>query len=259
MLGSFLEKLRDARHFGSDFALKQLLAPTGAGELEVSVRNVGPLRLRQKSSDIEVVRQVFRERAYDLSGFPQYERVMGHYRQWLSQGGRPVIIDGGANNGAASRYFSMTYPDAIVVAVEPDDANARLCRINTADRRNVKVIQAAMGGAPGFVGLSNPEGEDWSIQTARAPTGAIRLYTVDELVKEVPAGRLFIVKIDIEGFEDDLFSSNLAWLDEALVVIIEPHDWLFPERASSRGFQREMASRDFDLLIRGENLIYVRR
>ena len=31
----------------------------------------------------------------------------------------------------------------------------------------------------------------------------------------------FMIKIDIEGFEDDLFSINTEWLDEFYIMIIE--------------------------------------
>jgi hypothetical protein len=50
----------------------------------------------------------------------------------------------------------------------------------------------------------------------------------------------FTAKIDIEGFESDLFSQNLEWLDEVFLVYIEPHDWLFPTQGTSRTFQRAM-------------------
>ena len=83
--------------------------------------------------------------------------------------------------------------------------------------------------------------------------------TIAQCLALVDHGELFAVKIDIEGFEDDLFAAETAWLEEVALVYIEPHDHLFPDRASSRTFQRELGRRDFDLVIRGENLVYVRR
>ena len=43
-----------------------------------------------------------------------------------------------------------------------------------------------------------------------------------------------------------------------MVVIIEPHDWMLPGSATSRTFQRALLERDFELLISGENLVFVR-
>jgi hypothetical protein len=64
--------------------------------------------------------------------------------------------------------------------------------------------------------------------------------------------------VDIEGFDDDLFSAvDLSWIDRTVCLLVEPHDWLLP--GSSQSLQRAMALRNFDLLISGENLVYVRR
>jgi hypothetical protein len=42
-------------------------------------------------------------------------------------------------------------------------------------------------------------------------------------------------------------------------VFIEPHEWMMPGKATSRSFQLEFGKRDFDLLLNGEGLLYVRR
>ena len=65
-------------------------------------------------------------------------------------------------------------------------------------------------------------------------------------------------KIDIEGFESDLFADNLDWLDRFAVVAIEPHDWMFPGQGTSLSFQKAMAARDFEMVICGQNLIFLR-
>jgi hypothetical protein len=72
------------------------------------------------------------------------------------------------------------------------------------------------------------------------------------------SGKLFIIKIDIEGFEKDLFSSETSWLSEATVVIIELHDWMLPGQYNSLPFQKAMLPVNSEVLISGENLIFVR-
>ena len=49
------------------------------------------------------------------------------------------------------------------------------------------------------------------------------------------------MKIDIEGGEDDLFSGDLDWLERTPLVIIELHDWLFPNEPRSRNFLRAVS------------------
>ena len=66
------------------------------------------------------------------------------------------------------------------------------------------------------------------------------------------------MKVDIEGFEADLFQGDLGWLDTAEVVIIEPHDWMMPGAGTSRNFQKAMLDRDFEMVISGENLVYLK-
>jgi FkbM family methyltransferase len=253
-----LHNLDDAFSLGLDFPLRHLSDLAGRPSYTARVRGVGPVHLRRRSSDASVVRQVFRGRDYDLSRYRQHARVLAALDQTLAQGRTPVIIDGGANIGAASIYFADAYPSAAVLAVEPDPANAEACRRNTAGRSAITVLEAALGSEPGRVALVNPAGEAWAVQTARSEAGTTPVLTIDDVLARVPDAVPLIVKIDIEGFEADLFSRNTEWIDGAAVVIIEPHDWLFPDRRSSRPFQKAMAERDFDLIVSGENLIYIR-
>jgi len=69
----------------------------------------------------------------------------------------------------------------------------------------------------------------------------------------------FIAKIDIEGFESDLFSANTQWLADTFVVFIEPHDWLLPGKCTSRSFQAAMGEEDYEIYLSGEILTYIRR
>ena len=72
-----------------------------------------------------------------------------------------------------------------------------------------------------------------------------------------------LIKVDIEGFEKNLFEKNLQWMDLFDVIIIEIHDWMIPSQSNSsnlvlalsesikRGIKR-------DLIISGENLISIK-
>jgi hypothetical protein len=97
----------------------------------------------------------------------------------------------------------------------------------------------------------------WGARTSRSNTG-VRVLTVDDALAMVPNGVLLIVKIDIEGFEQELFSENTEWIDRTTMIIIEPHDWLMPGGRTSRTLQKAMGWRDFDMILDGENIVYVR-
>ena len=67
----------------------------------------------------------------------------------------------------------------------------------------------------------------------------------------------YIAKIDIEGFEKDLFSKNTDWITLFPIIIIELHDWLMPREGSSNNFLRSIAQHDRDFLPFGENIISI--
>lgn len=247
---------KDIHRLGWPYQVRHLHR-RGNREFTVRVKGVGALTMRPGSADPAVVSQVFSWLQYDLSQFPQYARVAQAYSDILDRGRHPLILDLGANNGASARWFVREYPDAVVVAVEPDAENARICRLNTAGYP-VDVVPAAIGGSPGRVTLDTAQKASVSYTTTRSTDGGVPVVTVDEILAERPNHELFIVKIDIEGFEDDLFASGTEWVEQAHVVIIEPHDWKFPDRDTSRHLQKTMGHLPFQLLLCGENLVYVR-
>lgn len=223
---------------------------------DVDVPNIGKVCIRAGDSDFDSVRQVFRGEEYAIVIDDVRDRVWSEYERILAAGKTPVVIDAGANIGAASMWFAKQYPEAAVLAIEPDKDNAKIARRNAENSPNINVFEAAIGGEAGFVSVIR-EGQSWGVQTARADVG-LRVVTIQEAAQTVPNGELFIVKVDIEGFEKDLFASNTEWIDQAFAIYLEPHDWLFPGKKTSRNFQKELAKRDFELFINRENLIFVR-
>jgi FkbM family methyltransferase len=229
----------------------------GTQEFTVRVKGVGDLTMRPGPSDAAMVSQVFSWLQYDTSQFPQHDRVKHAYHDILARGHCPLILDLGANNGASARWFVREYPDARIVAVEPDLDNARICRLNT-QGYPVDVIAAAIGGSPGHVTLDTEAKASVSYTTTRSADGDVPVVTVGQILADRPDHELFIAKIDIEGFEEDLFASGTEWVEAAHVVMIEPHDFKFPDRDTSRHLQETMGRLNFQLLLSGENLIYVR-
>jgi FkbM family methyltransferase len=247
--------ISDAMALGPQILMRHLSRLTGASTSCVKIAGHGHIHLRRGETDIYVIRQVFKDKQYAL--FSRLgTRAMLRYAEIVKFGKKPVIVDAGANVGAASVWFKNTYPASHIVAVEPEPGNVSVLRKNRRD--GISIIEAAMGSAPGFAVLKNEEKGGWAIQTQRAGQG-VPIVTMAEAFASVENGLPFIAKIDIEGFESDLFAQNLDWLDEVFLLYIEPHDWLMPGEMTSRTFQRAMGERDFEILLAGENLIYVRR
>jgi FkbM family methyltransferase len=220
----------------------------------VHIKGFGRLFIRlHGQSDLEVLRGIFKGKEWGVA-YPAFEKtVEARYSKILDAGKVPVIIDAGANIGASARWFKTVYPAAHVVALEPDPHNFALLKQNS---EGIEIIEAAIGAVSGRVEL-NYGTLGWDTHTTRSRDG-VPVLTVQEVLASVSNGTLFLVKIDIEGFESDLFSQNLGWLDEVFVVCVEPHDWLRPGQQLSKNFQKAFGDRNFELLINGSNLIYVR-
>jgi FkbM family methyltransferase len=253
---TFLRDRRvEARALGWRFLAGRFRRADDKGVITVNTR-YGPLSYRPGDTDLEVLKQVFVEQHYNLDRFPQRERLQNELDRIIAAGETPVIIDAGANIGASSVWFARRFPETRVIAVEPDAANAALARANTAPYPNIEVVAAAIGSASGAVSLRAREGRSWAIRTERSAEG-VPLVTVADLLSGIPRPRLLIVKIDIEGFEADLFADNTDWVSEAVAIVVEPHDWMLPGRGSSQSMQRALASQGREILIMGESLLFI--
>jgi FkbM family methyltransferase len=251
-------QLLDVGTFGPSILWRYFIPADARGAVSIGTR-VGRISLRPADSDMSVLREVFVRRVFDLNRFAQGQRVKQAYDAILDGGRTPVIIDAGANIGAASIWFSNVFPAARILAVEPDPTSAALCRLNCEPYRNVLVCEAAIGSVAGKVSLVRPNTMSWAVQSVRNESAEIRVLSVDDLLKIAGgASKLFIMKIDIEGFERDLFASQTSWLAEPTVVIVETHDRFFPGQYSSLTFQKAIFAHRFELLISGDNLIFVR-
>jgi FkbM family methyltransferase len=243
--------------FGPQFLFRHLARIKGDWLATVRVPGIGKIHIRLGESDVASIRQIFGTNIFDLSRIPAANaRLRARYQNILESGRMPVIVDAGANIGAASLWFHKVFPEAVIVALEPEPSNFRMLRRNVDRHPSVMPIAAAIGGAPGFVKVEN-KGRGWSARTSRAESG-VPVLTMTDAFAKFGNGDPFIAKIDIEGFESDLFRENVDWLDDVYMVIIEPHDYEQPGARTSRSFQAAMGARDFEIFISGDSLIYMR-
>ncbi len=258
MLHSLRTQYRDFRTFGAGAFFRSFGGSSAPGQHSLTVSGGHRMSVRDGTTDIDVLRQVFQHGDYDLTRYRwHYARLVERHDHLLASGKEPIIIDAGANIGAASIFFTDLFPEARIIAIEPEPANAECCRNNCRQIEKVMVYEAAIGSVGGAITLTNPNGQAWAPRTERSASGdGIDVVTIPDLVSSVENGALLIVKIDIEGFESDLFTSNLDWIDAAQVIIVEVHDWMLPGKGTSRALQRAMGTRDFEMVLSGENLIY---
>jgi FkbM family methyltransferase len=222
------------------------------------------LRLRVNSTDFPVFLQIFDGLQYDTRSFVRNVDIRARYNAIIEAGGRPLIIDAGANIGLATLYYRDTYPEAMIIAVEPEPRNfAELLRHLDGDDLLLP-LNAAIAGKDELVEVVDPGEGEWGFRTSPATNNAeatVPAYSIESLIR-LAAERCqvapFILKIDIEGFESRLFDGDVGKaIDAFYAVLIEPHDWLFPKQRTAAGFLKVLATKDRDFLILGENILSV--
>lgn len=211
-------------------------------------------------ADQGVVQQVFVGKEYDLDRIPPHGAwLKQHYQRMLDAGLRPLIIDAGANIGAAAVWFALTFPEAVVLAVEPEAGNFGLLKTNTAGLA-VQTVQAALGDGSGWCDIIDTGTGEWGFRTEPAATsapGRVPQIDMTELLTLAPQATPFIAKIDIEGSEKAVFSADTRWVSRFPLVIVELHDTMFPGQGVARPFLKKMAELERDFVCRTETVFSV--
>lgn len=142
-----------------------------------------------------------------------------------------VIVDVGANCGFATLFFKSTYPDAAIVAIEPQTREADYCRTAVAlnQLEGVSVINAAVGREEGTAVLSIVEDNSVisSFCTERAGSARQQETEVIRLSSVLPAEPVDLLKMDIEGAEGDvlqeLAARDVLSPDRIRNIVLEVH------------------------------------
>ena len=170
--------------------------------------------IRLGTSDWWVLEEIFFEHEYQI--------VAAALR-----GERGIVIDLGANIGASIRLWQELAPGTVVVGVEPDPDNFRVCMMNVAagpSPENVILVQGAVGSRAGFARLDTSNGAWATKSIPTSGSGDVQVYSIEDVLSRVDAlVPITLVKCDIEGGEVDLFSDKLQWLHRVRNIAIEVH------------------------------------
>jgi FkbM family methyltransferase len=255
----------DRRRFrgASEFSFRILRGKHDRHRIVISSRQ-GAFRrtvaLRRDTSDLSTFEQIFADTHYNHRRLQRADEISAMYED-MRPHGAPLILDLGANVGLSPLYFAKNWPAAQVIAVEPDSQNFRLLCENTAGNDHIVPVNAAVASEDGAVRICNADEDAWARRTETAApggSGSIPALSVASLMKLAPEGsRPFIAKIDIEGFESNLFSQNTSWVDLFPVLYIELHDWMLPGHGTSNNFLRVISQLQRDFILSGENVISI--
>ena len=213
-----------------------------------------PISLRPATSDWDVLQQVFVAEEYDSASEVHETSLARFYEQALDQSEVPVIVDCGANIGVASVWYAQRFPQARIIAVEPEPENFRILMMNAAVYPNITPVQGGISDRQTRISLTNVGDAPWAWETRESDdSGEIATFTIPELLATVPRSRLMTVKIDIEGAEVELFRSNLEWSGWAPLIVFESHDRLFAWRGTFHAIAAALTHQPRDYIQKGEN------
>ena len=204
------------RHFGNDFYL------------------------RGNTVDFAVFNSIFAKGEYDLHiGFkPEY------------------IIDVGAYTGVSAVYFHQKYPEAKIIAVEPERSNFDLLVRNTEPYKKIFCVNAGVYGEDIPLVIPDRMAEKYAfrVEPGSSDEKSLPGYTIETLMKKFQLPHIDILKMDIEGAEYSVFTHDTdAWLAGVRVLVAELHELIHP--GVSELVKGVLKVSGFKIQWKGENLI----
>lgn len=213
------------------------------GAKKVYLDKIGEyVKIRDTESDVKVFEDVF-----------LYEKMKIPFNI-----NPKVIVDAGAYNGFTSVYFSSTYEDADIYAIEPSKENFEILKHNTKDIENIKAIKGALWKNQSGVSIqqNNPKGSPWSFETiekSNEDEKTIDSFSIEDIMEEEGIKYIDLLKMDIEGAEKKVFEECEGWVEKVGVITVELHDRKV--EGCSRQFYKAMSSLRFRRYTSGEKVI----
>ena len=218
-----------------ELQFRKLIAPTASIPVRINRPMPARIRLRPAGSDLTTLEEVLKREVYgglsELLPSPQW------------------IVDLGAHIGLSSLYFLGIFPAANVLAVEPHPRNFALLQSNLRpwiDSARCRVVCAAAWSGDCSLrpaaSLNGPYEASFSVQAASTEEpGSIRGLSMATLIGMTGAGKVQLVKMDVEGSEAVLLASDVSWLRAVQCLAVEFHGDLrarlsFDELIARHGF-----------------------
>jgi FkbM family methyltransferase len=204
--------------------------------------------LRTNSSDWEVFIQIFKNREYlplvNLINFFNYKPLF--------------IIDAGSNIGLTTIFLSNHFKEAFFYCIEPDHNNFEVLKNNVEiNGIESRIDNFALWNCNECVSISNKfrDGQAWSLQTIKSNENynVVKSITLKEITRNYKLNRIDVLKIDIEGTEEVIFSDIEIFnvLSICAFIIVEIHE----EICDREKILNNLRSANFEMFFYGEHTI----
>lgn len=149
----------------------------------------------------------------------------------------------------------MRFPEARIIAIEPEETNYELLCKNTENIKNILALKTGLWnkevnleikdiglGKFGFIVEEVEEGK------------GIKSESINSLMLKYNIEFIDILKLDIEGSEKEVFEKNNEWLKKVGILVIELHDRM--KEGCAKSLFTVLTNYDYDFELSGENLIF---
>lgn len=158
-----------------------------------------------------------------------------HAYDFTAQSSAPFIIDAGAHIGLATLYFKKQYPNAHIIAIEPNPHSRQLLEANVwqNDLSTVEVLPFALAAQTGTAVFyyfphasrdwqlnSGIFPKAWNNQGERMPEHTVETRTLAQVIGK---HTIDLLKMDIEGAETSVLRASQAALSQVQQLIVEFH------------------------------------
>ena len=197
--------------------------------------------MRNDTSDIIAFDQVLFKQEYEIVKYKI------HYQP-------ETIIDCGANIGLTSIYFATLYPNAKIIAVEPEIGNFNLLLKNTHSYPNIICLNYGIWNKNTNLEVINSDLGNWAFTVNEVyyeDSNTIKAITIDRIMEDYNLKKIDLLKLDIEGTEKEIFENNYdQWLSRTKFIVAELHDNL--KEDCSKTFFKALANYSYKLYNNGE-------
>ena len=224
--------LRRMDHFMQRIRLLQKLTggtPTSAARILLEIRSQpDAVRTIEHEDKSVAFRGPDLDALFEVLAYQEY----GFLRPLLSSLERPIVIDVGAHIGAFAIWAAGINARARVLSIEADPATCAVAQMNarslSACRFTWQVINRAAGDSDGTTVRISDAGPSMSHRIH--PNGNIEVESISlpaVLDLAAPNGEpIDLMKIDIEGAEEDFLSGSQAALRRVNALVVELHPYL---------------------------------
>lgn len=172
----------------------------------------------------------------------------------------PVVIDAGANVGLFTRVVLKRKPNAKFFSIEPERNNYNILKMNTEQYSNVVCMQKGLWSKECSLEVIERDTGNWGFmvkETEKVGEDIIDAISIDYLLNHYNIENIDLLKMDVEGSEYEIFSSeNLEWLNKCHAIVIETHNNIV--KGADEKVNSVLLSHGYKKSVWGENQFFLK-